>query len=499
MSPSKPSTEFSDKVSKAHMAETLLRLRDLGGGAITEESGIEYHDGRQILIPRGMSYKQAAKLTNAQAISMEEQHDFTKVFRFRPFDGAYALQQTLKEIFGLSGTGKAIHTMFGSQPPTYINVEVGIDEEVRVPWGHIDFPPFEGIFMTGYTMDPQYGMLFQVTCRAPKKYEPEINGLWIAVQDYLSTRSIYKGKAIVGVGRVTREGVESPSFMDPYATDPKKVAYKQTVFNRLEASVWGPIRTAELQRAAGLKLNRKTLLFGPYGTGKSLAGGLTAAVAVEHGWTFIQTKTGDEELEKVLKTAELYAPAVVFVEDIDNLIEQDPTQMSKMLELFDGVSSKSKEVMVLMTSNHVDSLTKGMTRVGRIDASIEIGDLDREGIERLISANFGPEQLDDNIDFDAICEAMVGYEPAFMMGTFNLAKSNAVVRAKSLQFKLTTNDFTIAADTLRNQHDAHTNANDRPVVDTFGATLETLVGDTVDKRLQMHVIDLEDGDILVKS
>jgi len=499
MSPAAQGEKFSEKVSKAHMAETLQHLRDLGGGAITEESGIEYHDGRQILIPRGMSYKQAAKLTNAQAISMEEQHDFKKVFRFRPFDGAYALQQTLKEIFGLSGTGKAIHTMFGSQPPTYVNVEVGIDLEVRVPWGHIDFPPFEGIFMTGVTMDPQYGMLFEVTCRAPKKYEPEINGLWIAVEDYLKRNSIYKGKAIVGVGRVSREGVESPSFMDPLAVDPTKVAYKQTVFDRLDASVWGPIRTAALQRQAGLKLNRKTLLFGPYGTGKSLAGGLTAKVAVENGWTFIQTKTGEEELDKVLKTAELYAPCVVFVEDIDNLIEQDPTQMSKMLELFDGISSKNKEVMVLMTSNHVETLTKGMTRAGRIDASIEIGDLDRDGIQRLIGAHFSADQLADDIDFDAICDSMIGYEPAFMMGTFNLTKSNAVVRTGSLQFKLSTRDFVLAAQTLRNQHDAHTNANDRPIVDTFGATLSGLVGTVVDDRLAGHLIDLEDGDILVKS
>ena len=498
MAPATVSHTFSEKEIKARTRETLALLRRLGGGAITQESGIAYHDGKQILIPEGMSYKQAAKLVNAQAISMEEVHAFSKVFRYRPYDGAYALQETLKDIFGLSGTGKAIHSFFGSQPPQYVNVEIGVDQEIKVPWGHIEFPPFENAtFILGVEMDPTYGMLFKVTCQAAKKFEPEIEGLWIAVADKLKTHSIYKGKAIMGVGRVSREGVEMPSFMDAYAIDPRTVAFKQDVFDRLTASVWGPIRTADLQRSQLLKLNRKTLLYGPYGTGKSLAGGLTARVAVDHGWTFIQTKTGEEELDKVLKTAELYAPAVVFIEDIDTLIENDPTELARLLEMFDGVSSKNKEVMVLMTSNHAEALPKGLTRVGRIDASIEIGDLDRAGIERLISATFRPEVLDDEIDFDAICEAMEGYEPAFIMGTFNLTKSNAVIRTRSEVYSLTTKDFVLAAETLRNQHDTHVNAADRPAVDVLGSTLVKAVGGEVAAQLQKHQVDLSDGEIVL--
>lgn len=524
MAPAITSEKFSEAAIKKQMQETLLRLRELGGGAITEESGIAYHDGRQILLPRGMSYKQAAKLTHAQAVAMEEVHAFTKVFRFRPYDGAYALQETLKEIFGLSGTGKAIHTMFGTQPPQYINVEVGVDEEVRVPWGHIDFPPFEGTFVTGYTNDPTYGLLFEVTCNAPKKYEPEINGLWVAVQETLRTRSIYKGKAIVGVGKAGKTGIEEPKFMDPFAIDPNKVAYAQEVFDALRVSVWGPIRTAALQRAAGLSLGRKSLLYGTFGTGKSLAGGLTARTAVNNGWTFIQTKTGEEQLEKVLKTAELYAPAVVFIEDIDTLIESDPSEMARLLEMFDGVSSKNKEVMVLMTSNYIETLSKGMTRVGRIDSAIEIGSLDEAAVRRLISNSFETTQgyddtvadrgiyeamskelkpsdlvvqtenmLADDVDFERVQEAMEGYEPAFIMGTFNLAKSNAIIRTESLDFKLTTEDFVIAANTLRNQHDTHQNAADRPTVDQVGRVLSTLMEDAAAKQLDARRVDLNDG------
>jgi transitional endoplasmic reticulum ATPase len=448
MSPARQSSTFSQGLSKKQQEETLRRLRELGGQKITEESGIAYHEGKQILLPEGMSLKQAAKLTQAMAISMEEKHDFQKVFRYRPWDGAYALTETLKAIFGIGGQGRAIHSFFGSQPPQYLNIEVDLGKEVKVPWGHIDFPPFEGMF-------------------------------------------------IIGVGHTTREGFENPTFLNPYAIDPESVAYKQEVFDRLESSVWGPIRTAELQRQSGLKLNRKTLLFGPYGTGKSLAGGLTARWAVESGWTFIQAKTGDEDLSKVIKTAELYAPAVVFIEDIDNSMSADNDEMAKLLEMFDGVGTKDREVMLLMTSNHADTLSKGMLRSGRIDACIEIGDLDRAGIERLIQFTFAPETLDDDIDFDAIVEAMEGYEPAFIMGTFSLTKSNAVVRSNSTSYLLTTNDFVLAAQTLRNQHDAHINAIDRPTVDQVGQVVGSLIEETVTRVVEGHYVDLENsGELL---
>lgn len=519
-------TNFTDKLSQKNVQDTLQRLRELGGGKITEETGIAYHDGRQILLPRGMSYKQAAKLTQALAISMEEVHAFQKTFKYRPWDGAYALQETLKELFGLSGMGRPIHTMFGSTPPEYRSVEVGPGQEVKVPWGHIDFPPLEGLIITGAIQDPKYGYLFSVTINAPKKYDAEIEGLFVAIEDTLRRKSIYKGKAIVGVGKLDRHGYESPSFLDPFAIKPSEVAYKKEVFDRLVSSLWGPMKTAQLQRAARLKLNRKTLLYGPYGTGKSLAGGLTARAAVNNGWTFIQTKTGEEDLSLVLNTAALYAPAVVFIEDIDTLLESDDAKMAELLELFDGVSSKDKEVMVLMTSNHIDLMSKGMMRAGRIDSCVEISDLDEEAIRKLINNSFGAETEQDttydhnfeamtkeltpndlrwrnksrlapDVDFEAVYEAMSGYEPAFIMGTFNLAKSNAIVRTESLNFELTTEDFVLAADTLRNQHDTHLNALDRPPVETVGKVLSDLFTDASNKSLESHRVEVEDsGDII---
>lgn len=477
----------------------LDALAELGGNRTTYESGVAYHGGKQILLPTGMSLKVGAKLLTTQAAAMEEEHDFNNVFQCRPWDGAYALQEVLKRVFGVGGQGKAQYTMFGQRiSPQFINVEVAPGKKVRVPWGMIDFPLLEATMTTNATIDPNRGALFALSIDAPKKYESQIEGLFIAVERWLKDNSIYKGKAIVGVGKVVPgQGFENPTFLDPDAIDPATVAYSEKVYNRLNLSVWGPIRTAQAQRDAKLKLNKKTLLYGPYGTGKSLAGGLTAKVATENGWTFIQCKTGDDDLNMVLKMAELYAPAVVFIEDIDILIERDPKEMAKLLEQFDGVSSKDKEVMVLMTSNHVDALSKGMTRAGRIDAAIEIGSLDVPGIQRLISATFDPETLDENVNWEEIYEAMAGYEPAFIMGTFSLTKSAAIVRTGQAKgFKLTTEDFVVAAETLRNQHDTHTNANERPPTESVSEVLGSLMEEAATKVLAHHRVEFPQGNIL---
>lgn len=528
----------TDKDKAKQEKEATERVLDLlaaaAGQSINENNAINWHP--ESIIPSVLSVREGeslpgvAKWLNSYIISQEAEMVFElpPTIKCRPGDGAVAVNDLLKHIWGMASKGLPQQTMFGTKPPTETSVQVGPNEYRSVPWDLIDFPKLEGEMFLGQKIDPTYGPLFHAWVKCPKKYKNQMDGFWKLLEQWLKENSIYKGKALRGVGKVDSQGnFDHPEFLEPYAVDPNKVAYNQEVFEGLRASVWGPIRTASLQRAAGLKLNRKTLLFGGYGGGKSLAGALTSRTAVNNGWTFIQAKTGEEDLGKVLKTAELYAPAVVMIEDIDTLIDNDPKEMSKLLEMFDGVSSKNKEVMVLMTSNHVEAMSKGMMRVGRIDSALEIGHPDTTSIRRLLKANFEVMEpyandedhgvyeamskqisatdlimptgtlLADDIDFEAIYEAMADYETAFIMGTFNLAKSNAIIRSESLQFKLTTEDFVIAANTLRSQHDTHRNAADRPTVETVGVAFSDLVRQAVRGELGGHRVDFQNQGELI--
>lgn len=499
--------ENSEKDERETRRRMMDMLQAASGQLTTDSTGVAYHpvaaDAPLVSIREDASPAKATKFlasyTAAQAA--ESVFQLPPEIKCRPWDGAVNLNDLLKKIYGMASQGLAVPTMFGTRPPQEITVEVGYKKHVSVPFGLIDFPDFEGELYMGSKVDPDYGLLFDAYIKCPRKHKGAVDGFWKLLGDHIQEHSIYKGQAIVGVGKLDREGnFEHPHFLDVNAIDPAKVAYRREVFERLNSSVWGPIETAYLQRKLGRKLNRKTLLFGAYGTGKTLAGGLTARVAVANGWTMIQAKTGDEDLNTVLRTAEMLAPAVVFIEDVDILMKSDPAKMAELLEQFDGVSSKNKEVMVLMTSNHVNTLSKGMTRVGRIDAAIEIGSLDREATERLISAMFAPEMLSEGIDWDSIYRAMEGYEPAFIMGTFELTLSNAIIRTRSDVFTLSTEDFVLAAETLRNQHDTHTNAADRPAADLFGEALGRVVEQASAKSLQSHRVDFrENGDIITVS
>lgn len=479
------------KMQEESNQATYNALVELGGHKVTEESGITYIPQTYIglpSLPQKMTKAQGGKLLLSAAANEEKIHMFRRVFKFRPWDGANALQNALKKFFGTTGEGKSTYSFFGENPPEKITITTGINEEVQVPWGAIDFPLFEGTLHTGVTTDANYGDLFLLTVEAPKKHGEAIDGLFAVVQRELEENSIYKGKAFVGV--------TEPLFMDPYKIQRHKVVYSDEAFIRLENKVWGVIRHADLLRAEGLSINSKVVLHGPFGTGKTLALGLTAQEAVQEGWTFIQCHTGKDDLEKVLKTAALYAPCVVGVEDIDVLAKAGAEDAnSRLLELFDGLSVKNSEVMIVMTSNGAADLHKGMLRAGRVDATIEIGALDRAGVERLIKVNIPAGKLDENINWAAVHEAMDGYAPAFVKETFVSAQQASIIRMGSRDYRINTSDLVAAALMLRPQHELHDQAKSK----SDEPTIEQLFGRIVVNELESRRVDRHNDGRIVKA
>lgn len=428
----------------------------------------------KVSIPEPMSLRRAAKTLVEAAEADEEQQQFQKTFKYRPWDGAAALTRVLENYFGTTGKGVAQKSFFGSEPPQTIEIEVGHNETIQVPWGQISFAPLEAVLETSGVRDEELGNLFHLSVTCPKKYSASVSGLFHLLEEELQERSIYRGKAI--------RGTEEPKFLN-LAVD-NNIVYNESVYGALETAVWGVIREAPLLRSLGVKTDPKILLHGPYGTGKSEAGRMTAKIANENDWTFIMFnsgKGGTAELEHTLQTARLLSPAVVFIEDLDIYAgDMDEKAQSRMLELFDGISSKNHEVMVVMTSNRPAKFSKGMLRAGRINKMIEIGALDRDATEKLIR-NVNAGRL-GKVDFDAVWEATRGYEPAFIRQTFDDARQSAAIRhATELRaqgkytpeaagnFKLVTSDFVTAANLMRPQHDQHAAASEqktRPTMDT---------------------------------
>jgi transitional endoplasmic reticulum ATPase len=454
--------------------KVLAALRDVAGVQF-QQSSIE-RGGTKLRLPEKMTPIKAISHLNAFIEAEEEVTSFNRTFRYRPWDGAAATERAIRVITGTSGIGKAQQSFFGTTPPARHTINTGVNETIEVPWGGLTVPLFDGTLYLSGMNDPEYGVLFAISAEAPRKYGAEINGLFDLIQTELEERSIYKGKAF--------DGAEMPEFIDLTETDPTKVIYSDDVMVDLDTNIWSLIKHSDTMREEGVQLKRSVLLHGPYGTGKTLAGALTAQKAVAAGWTFVKARPGKDDPFKVMQTARLYAPSVVFIEDVDSFTRAGSgiggDQMSLLLDQFDGIGIKGLEVMNIMTTNHKELISKGMLRPGRLDALIEIAELDLGGMTRMVRS-LVPEDRLDNVDYEQVYDKMSGYLPAFVAEAVSRAKLASISRGNGKLLPLSTADLSNGAMTLRAQYELMQTADESIAEPTLekafkGVVLDAVVG-----------------------
>ncbi len=448
---SHPTQEGATMPQKSKEQNAVLKaLRDVSGKNF-QHSDLAF-EGNRLIIPERWTTRKAVATITAFQESQEQFIEYSRSYMYRPMDGAAATERALMIVTGTTGIAVKIPGFFGDTPPQRVTVPIGVNQVISVPWGRIAVPlfdnnnqPGEAWIELGGTRHKEYGLIFYISGWAPKKYEAEMNGLFDLIQSELESYSIYKGKAI--------NGAEQPEFLDLRDVDPSKVIYSDDVMAQMDAHLWGVIEHHDAMREYGIKLKRSVLFHGPYGTGKTLGGMLTAQVAVANGFTFIMCRPGKDDPFEVMQTAQLYAPSVVFIEDIDTYSRSEGMgldRMSELLDKFDGIEAKGMEILNVMTTNHEESITKGMLRPGRLDALIEIAHLDRGGVERMVQSKVAADMLDD-IDYDLVFEACEGYLPAFVAESVDRAMLASITRGGGILLPLTTADIRNGAMSLRPQ------------------------------------------------
>ena len=434
-------------VSEQELAtrRVLAALDALGGQVVGEDSLV--FRGTQFVLPESMEgdIKGAVAYLKNWDEQQNTEFQFSRTYRNKPYDGAAAFERAMKRVFGTSGIGKATYSLFGKNPPQYVTVASGPDSAVQVPWGRVEFSPISATFDLEYARDNDYGIVFQLSVEAPRRHRRRIEGFFAVVEDELARHSLYKGRAI------TSDQLE-PKFLDTSKVEPGKVIYKGDVLQQLEVNLWAPLRYTQAMREAGVPLKRAVLLEGPNGTGKTLSGLLTAQVAESCGWTFILVRAGEDPLE-ALKTARLYAPAMVWVEDLDVIASaesgSDRKKISRVLDVLDGLQGKGSEVMAGFTTNFVDKLDKGVLRPGRLDAVIHVAELDAAGYEKLVRALIPERLLSKEVDMDVVTAALEGFLPAFAAEAVQRAVRYSVARNAGKPGAITTDDLVAAARGMR--------------------------------------------------
>ena len=127
------------------------------------------------------------------------------------------------------------------------------------------------------------------------------------------------------------------------------------------------------------------LLYGPPGTGKTM---LAKAFAKEAELPFIST-TGLELLQPektklIFTKAKAYAPAIIFIDEIDTLGKRDgengrEVPINKLLSEMDGFSGrKGEDIFVIAATNYKENIDPAIIRPGRVEIHIEINNLDKD-------------------------------------------------------------------------------------------------------------------------
>lgn len=459
----------ADRKNKEDIAKRRAVLATLGG-ALSEENDIVFR-GTQLVIPERMSLKEAGKQIAQKIEDEEQEYSITRVFDFLPWDGALATAETLKEVFGMT-FGRATYSMFGKNPPELRDIKIGpgANDTVQVPWGSLSVPAWgddAAIFLHS-TRDTFGTLVFALQVSCKRKARHEVEGLFKLIQDRLEEKSIYRGRAITAS--------MEPEFIDLSTFDPSQVVYSQDTMRQLELHLWGPIRYRKAFEGRDQRSKRVTMLHGTFGTGKTLAALKTAVECEQVGLnggqppTFIMCRPGLDNWRYALSLARLYGDSVIFIEDADLLIEDnDPSKMSALLEEFDGALKKGLDVKLVLTTNYIEKIPKGMLRPGRMDAVIEIGTMDEAGVQRLLTRLVG-DKLADDIDFAAIYQSVEGLTPAFVREVLDRAvAANIVNSGGEVTGVFSTQDFVDAANSLRPQLELMNDAPEaqrRPTLDT---------------------------------
>jgi len=386
--------------------------------------------GDQITIPEGMSIEDTISVLKRRQDYENQATTVVSTFDVFPWDGALALYKVLKRRFGWASM-ETIRSFFGDTPPAMIEVETGVGQVTAVPWGRLTLFKTEGFIDTSH-QKKNGRVVFVAQANVLRKHEKIVRDIYQEVREELARDSIYRGQA-VSLRFRTDIGTELPiptvKFVDCRGINRTQLILPADVEQALETNLFTPITRMEDCKAVGIPVKRGILLAGDFGTGKTLAARIAAALAVQNDITFIYCKRADEFAEAV-EFALQYAPAIVFCEDIDRVTEGDrDAEMDQILNIIDGIDTKSAEVMVVLTTNAVEKINQAMLRPGRLDAVIHVKRPDGPAAARLIRY-YGGRFIAPDATLDLVGEQLRDQIPAVIEEVVKRSKLAALKRSQ---------------------------------------------------------------------
>ena len=364
-------------------------------------------------------------------------------FEYDSIDLAVAFNNAAKEMFGQDPFyGTKQRFFLPRDPVAFSTVKVGLNQEEKIVMGQMRIRGVDGDFVVD-------GSAIQAF--VDKNETAKIESFFGKIKQNLKINSLYKGKAITS----------SRGFMDLSKVNLNQLVYNKNVFEELADNLWVLIEKTDQCRKAGVRIKRKLLFQGKFGTGKTMAALVTAKKAVENGFTVFYLEPTNPDvsgaIEFMLQLAKKYPPALLIIEDFDR--EQrlgDFYAMGKIMAAIDGMTSKDSEIIVVFTTNFKDKIAGGFQRPGRIDKTISFNTFTSQDTERLLKVVVPPEYLSPGINWEKVSGATSHMTPAFIgEGVGVGATLAAISRASNGEKPVVTEEILLqVSEGLQDQHRA---------------------------------------------
>jgi SpoVK/Ycf46/Vps4 family AAA+-type ATPase len=124
--------------------------------------------------------------------------------------------------------------------------------------------------------------------------------------------------------------------------------------------------------------------------------------------------------------------------------------LDELLNVVDGIESKAAELIVVLSTNDLDSIHEAMLRPGRIDGVITFREPDAKATEKLLRVYLG-DLLDADEDISEASKLLAGNKTAAVREAATRVKAAAIWSTGEVPTKVTAGDLRQAAMSVVNQ------------------------------------------------
>lgn len=200
------------------------------------------------------------------------------------------------------------------------------------------------------------------------------------------------------------------------------------------------LKNPEPYKKMGAKTPKGVLLEGPPGTGKTM---LARALAGEANCTFITAcgsdfegpfvGSGRQNIRTLFRRARLYAPCIIFIDEIDTLIKKrgtvrwdDGQTLNAFLDEVDGFDKHKLPIIIVGATNRADMSDPAAVRPGRFDRIVRVGLPTMHDREKILQIHLQGKQHTSDINLTLLAHKTAGFSGAELANLINEAAIEAI-------------------------------------------------------------------------